>query len=140
MSVAAQELPPTIVLPPRSYSAADVMRYASLTDDHNPIHTDEDFARDSAFGVRIVHGTLLVAQLWAALRTHFGDAAFRGCHADSRFFVPIAVGATVFTRGTLLDHAASDVRYEFITSTSDCSMNVRTLVSLATPVAPQGET
>jgi 3-hydroxybutyryl-CoA dehydratase len=42
----------------RTISAEDIDLYAKLTDDYNPIHMDEDFAKQTVFGGRIAHGTI----------------------------------------------------------------------------------
>ena len=44
----------------------DVIGFAQLSGDHNPIHLSDHFARKTRFGVRIVHG-LYTASLISAL-------------------------------------------------------------------------
>ena len=44
----------------------DVLRFAELSGDHNPIHLSEHFARKTRFGGRIVHG-LYTASLISAV-------------------------------------------------------------------------
>ncbi|HHZ76859.1 MAG TPA: acyl dehydratase, partial [Rhodospirillales bacterium] len=36
----------------------DVQAFADISGDHNPIHLDDEFAKDSIFGERVAHGML----------------------------------------------------------------------------------
>lgn len=42
----------------KSFSDEDVRLFAKLSGDINPVHLDEDFAKTTMFGHRIVHGAL----------------------------------------------------------------------------------
>ena len=44
--------------PARTITEADVMNFAGLSGDFNPLHTDEEFAKQNLFGTRIAHGAL----------------------------------------------------------------------------------
>lgn len=44
----------------------DVVGFAELSGDHNPIHLNEDYAKTTRFGARIAHG-LYTASLFSAL-------------------------------------------------------------------------
>jgi acyl dehydratase len=45
----------------RTITEADVVIFAGLSGDYNPIHTDAEAAKATPFGERIVHGMLTVA-------------------------------------------------------------------------------
>ncbi len=42
----------------RTVTEADVVNFAGISGDFNPLHTDEEFARNTIFGKRIAHGML----------------------------------------------------------------------------------
>jgi len=42
----------------RTITEADVAAFASLSGDFNPLHMDEEFAKNTHFGTRIAHGLL----------------------------------------------------------------------------------
>lgn len=73
----------------------DVLTYAQLTDDFNPIHVDEAFAAESPFGQTIVHGTLTLTLVWELLALLDGPDAINGISVDVRFTAPVVVGSTV---------------------------------------------
>lgn len=44
--------------PARTITEADVMNFAGLSGDYNPLHVDEEYAKQNHFGTRIAHGAL----------------------------------------------------------------------------------
>ncbi|MCC7362199.1 MAG: MaoC family dehydratase N-terminal domain-containing protein [Anaerolineales bacterium] len=59
------------VSPARTVTEADVVNFAGLSGDFNPLHIDETFARGTPFGGRIAHG-MLVAALATGLANWLG--------------------------------------------------------------------
>ncbi len=45
----------------RTITEADVVHFAALSGDYNPLHTDEEFMKNGPFKGRIAHGMLLAA-------------------------------------------------------------------------------
>jgi len=45
----------------RTITEADVVAFAGLSGDYNPLHTDEEFGKATPFGGRIAHGVLTLA-------------------------------------------------------------------------------
>lgn len=58
----------------RRLTQADFDRFAALSGDDNPIHTDPAFAAKTRFKRTVAHGMLLYGVLCAALGEHFPGA------------------------------------------------------------------
>jgi 3-oxoacyl-[acyl-carrier protein] reductase len=54
----------------REVTEADVVSFARLTGDHNPLHVDSDYAKESNYQGRIVHGAFQVGMASALLGMH----------------------------------------------------------------------
>lgn len=46
------------VTPGRTIVETDLVAFAGLTGDYNPVHTDENFAQGTDFGTRVAHGPM----------------------------------------------------------------------------------
>ncbi len=55
------ELGDTFVSQARTITEADIVNFAGLSGDFNPLHTDAVFAASTPFGERIAHGMLIAA-------------------------------------------------------------------------------
>lgn len=88
----------------RTLTETDLVQFAMLSGDWNPIHTDDEFARESVFGRRVVHGVcglsimggLMYAAGWFATTVE----ALLGFD-ELRFLTPMFVGDTVRCRMTI---------------------------------------
>jgi len=76
----------------RVVSAADIEAFCELSGDHNPLHTDDEFARAAGFAGRIAHG-LLVLSIASGLGSEEDDWAIDAYLEESRRFVePVLPG------------------------------------------------
>lgn len=48
----------------------DIDRYAQTSGDHNPIHLDEEQAKNHEFLGTIAHGMLTMAKVWSIISNH----------------------------------------------------------------------
>ncbi|HHX44823.1 MAG TPA: dehydratase [Chloroflexi bacterium] len=92
-----------ITSPGRTITEADVVAFAGLSGDYNPLHTDVEFARETPYGQRIAHGLLGVAVASGlAARAGFIEGttqAFVGL--TTKFKAPVLIGDTIHLRATV---------------------------------------
>ena len=90
----------------RTVTEADLVIYSGLSGDYNPLHTDEEFARNTDFGTRIAHGPLVYAIAAGLLfQLHLYDdtlIAFLGFE-NLRFTKPVKPGDTIHAVVTVLE-------------------------------------
>jgi Acyl dehydratase len=84
--------------PARTVTEADIVHFAGISGDYNPIHTDAEFARSTPFGTRIAHG-LLVLSMLTGLRQrsgHFEGTIIAWLEIKNyRFLKPVFIGDTI---------------------------------------------
>ncbi|MBI2555303.1 MAG: MaoC family dehydratase N-terminal domain-containing protein [Candidatus Rokubacteria bacterium] len=84
----------------RTVTEGDVLAFAGLTGDFNPLHVDEEFARTSPFGTRVPHGPL-IHDMYLGLLDRLGlvaGTALAFLELRWKFLIPVLVGDTVHAR------------------------------------------
>jgi len=79
----------------RLITAEDVKTFADITGDDNPIHVDEEYAKQSRFGKPIVHGVLLLGLLSKVMGRDFPGHGSVAVGISCRFLRPVPVGSEV---------------------------------------------
>ncbi|HSP56330.1 MAG TPA: MaoC family dehydratase [Dehalococcoidia bacterium] len=92
---AGDELPPLA----RYVTQAVINQYAEASGDHNPLHTDEEFAAGRQFGGTIAHGMLVLAYLSEMLAGAFGRRWASSGRMKARFRAPARPGDTITAGG-----------------------------------------
>ena len=90
----------------RTVTEADVVAFAALSGDWNPMHTDAEFAANHPFGQRVAHG-LLVLSIASGLAIRLGFMeetvlAFREL-GEWKFSLPVFFGDTVRVQATVTE-------------------------------------
>ncbi len=79
----------------RFISADDVQHFAEVVGDSNPIHLDEEFAANTSFKKRIVHGAFLAGLISKVLGMDFPGEGTIYISQNSVFKRPVFVDSTV---------------------------------------------
>lgn len=79
----------------RTISARDIDLYAELTDDYNPIHMDEEYARKTKFGGRIAHGTITLGLIAPVIGMKLPGQGCILMSIASTFLKPVKIGDTI---------------------------------------------
>lgn len=84
----------------------DVRAFAAVSGDTNRLHLDEEFAEDTRFGERIVHGTLVSGLISAALARLPGLTIYLS--QDLEFSGPVGIGDRVSARVEIVEDLGND--------------------------------
>ena len=86
----------------KTMTDADVLAFAGVSGDHNPLHVNQEFAAGTRFKICIVHG-MLTTSLWSTLvGTRLPGPGSAYMSQDTRFLKPVHVGDTVTARMTVV--------------------------------------
>ncbi len=78
-----------------SLTTADVERFAQLSGDINPLHMDDDFARQRGFRGRVVHGLLLAGYLSKMVGVYFPGKHAVLHSVNINFLSPVYINDTI---------------------------------------------
>lgn len=95
-----------VLTPERTITEADVMAFAALSEDDNPLHTDAEYASRTPMGQRVAHG-LLVLSVATGLSAKAGQMqgtalAFLGME-EWKFLAPVFFGDRIRLRWRVAD-------------------------------------
>lgn len=79
----------------KTVSSSDIVGFAQLTGDRNPIHLSEHFAAKTPFGRRIAHGLYTASLISAVLGTRLPGPGAVYISQTLNFRAPVRIGDTV---------------------------------------------
>jgi acyl dehydratase len=94
------------ITPGRTISEADVVMFSGISGDYNEIHTNEEFAKQTRFGTRLVHGVFglsIVTGLMGRTGVFEGTALAMLEIKNWKFVKPIYINDTLYTKFTITE-------------------------------------
>ena len=79
----------------KTITEADILLFAAVSTDTNPVHIDAEAAKASIFGERIAHGMLSAGLISAVLGTRLPGPGTIYMGQTLRFRAPVKIGDTV---------------------------------------------
>jgi len=85
----------------KTITEADLLMFAGVSGDTNPIHLDQDFASRTMFEGRIAHGMLTASLVSTVLGTKLPGPGAIYVNQNLRFLAPVRIGDTVIARAAV---------------------------------------
>lgn len=103
----------------RTVTDADVVLFAGISGDVNPVHLNHEFAANTMFEGRIAHGMLTASFISTVLGTKLPGPGCIYLSQNLKFKAPVRVGDTVNARVTITEVAPQKRR---VTLTTVCTV------------------
>ncbi len=87
----------------KTITEADVVNYAGLSGDFNPVHIDAEYAAQSMFKERISHGMLVAGLISAVLGTRLPGPNSIYLGQELKFTAPVKIGDTVTAHASVTE-------------------------------------
>lgn len=135
----------SIVTPRRTITEADVVGFAGLSGDFNPLHVDEVFAREAGYGGRIAHGPMVLGMALGlgAQAGLFNGTVLGMLGVQWAFHAPVRAGDTLHAVITVAsarttrkpDRGIVDLHFEVRTAAQELVQSGQCQIMLARRVA-----
>jgi 3-hydroxybutyryl-CoA dehydratase len=100
----------------KTVTEADIVLFAGITGDTNPVHLDEEFAKPTMFKGRIAHGMLTAGFISAVFGTKLPGPGCIYMSQNLKFKAPVKIGDTVKARVTVSAIDQEKARVTFATT------------------------
>lgn len=87
----------------RTITETDIVLFAGISGDNNPVHINEEFASNTMFSGRIAHGMLTAAFISTVLGMKLPGPGAIYVSQTLRFKAPVRSGDTIQVRATVTD-------------------------------------
>ena len=87
----------------KTVTEADIVLFAGISGDTNPVHINQEYASETMFQGRIAHGMLSAAFISAVLGTRLPGPGCIYMTQTMKFKAPVRAGDTVVARATVME-------------------------------------
>lgn len=106
-------------------SEQDIVRFAEVSGDDNPVHLDEEFASKTLFKGRIAHGMLGAGFISTVVGTRLPGYGSIYISQSLKFRAPVRIGDTVVTTATV---KAIDKERKRVTMETTCAIGDKIVI------------
>ncbi|MEZ5775901.1 MAG: MaoC family dehydratase [Hyphomicrobiaceae bacterium] len=110
----------------RTVSEQDIIGFAEVSGDFNPVHIDAEYAAGTIFKERIAHGMLTASYISAIFGMRLPGPGAIYVSQTLNFRAPVKIGDTVVAKVSLTELIPAKRRAIFA---CDCSVNGRTVLA-----------
>lgn len=93
-----------------------IRAFANLSEDYNPIHLDEDYAKSTQFGKRLAHGAMVASFFSALFATKLPGPGCIYVAQETKFKKPVFINDTVLAEIEVIKIDIERKRVYFSTS------------------------
>lgn len=87
----------------KTFGKEEVLAFSELSGDCNPLHIDDEFAKNSRFGATIVHGIFVAGLISKAIGMQLPGEGSIYLEQNMRFLNPVYVGECVTAKVKIID-------------------------------------
>jgi 3-hydroxybutyryl-CoA dehydratase len=87
----------------RTITEEDIIAFARLIDDSNPVHLDAEYAKTTMFGERIAHGMHTASFFTTLIATRLPGIEGIYVSQEIKFIRPVRIGDTITVQATVIE-------------------------------------
>jgi acyl dehydratase len=91
----------------KTITETDIYLFAGITGDLNPLHVDEEYAKQTAFKSRVAHGGLVECLIAAVLGTKLPGLGTVAVEITCRWIAPTFPGDTILAKAKVVEKIES---------------------------------
>ena len=110
----------------RKITEKDIDKFAKLTGDNNPVHTNLDFAKKTIFKQKVAHGFLSASLISTLIATKLPGPGSIYLSQNLKFLAPVFIDDLVIVKVTVkeIDHEKKKVKLQ-----TECFKNEKKIIS-----------